>query len=467
LLKNQENSIYSKKNITEEKLSKSFNLTKDPIGPLLKKIAIPASVGTLFQTLFNIVDTFFAGKISPEALSALAKSFPIYFIIIAACVGVTVGGTSLIANSIGEKNKKNVLIYFGQTIVFGIILSAFITFIGLYYARYIFLMMGSTNEVVNLGLQYTNVIFSGSIVFISVVALNSLLHAEGDTKTFRNVLILSFILNIFLNPLFIFGYGFIPAMGMTGIGVATIISQIIAFVILLEKIIKSSSLKGISIKDFFPNSFYLSKLFFQSAPISAALFMISVGNLIILWYISTFGEFATAGYGAATRFEQILLLPVLGLNTAIISIVGQNFGAKQFSRVKQSYFYAIFYGFTIMIVAGIIIFLSADKIVSIFTNNTVVINYGTIYLKISALMLPAYPIYFISNGFFMAIKKSHYSMFLNIVRNILLAIPTIYFANFIGGTFNAFFWSYCIFNWIFMISLLFFVTFYINKFLQS
>ena len=98
-------------------MSKSFNLTKDPIGTLIKKIAIPASVGTLFQTLFNVVDTFFAGKISPEALSALAKSFPIYFIIIAACVGVTVGGTSLIANSIGEKNKKKSL-WKGECFVF-------------------------------------------------------------------------------------------------------------------------------------------------------------------------------------------------------------------------------------------------------------------------------------------------------------------------------------------------------------
>jgi len=466
LRKELEKSIYSKKNITEEKLSKSLNLTKDPIGPLLKKIAMPASVGTLFQTLFNIVDTFFAGKISPEALSALAKSFPIYFIIIAACVGVTVGGTSLIANSIGENNKKNVLIYFAQTIVFGIILSAFITFIGLYYASDIFLIMGSSKEVVNLGLQYTNVIFSGSIVFISVVALNSLLHAEGDTKTFRNVLILSFVLNIFLNPLFIFGYSFIPAMGMTGIGVATIISQIIAFLILLLKIIKSSSIKGILLRNFFPNLFYLSRLFFQSMPISAALFMISIGNLIILWYISVFGEFATAGYGSATRFEQILLLPVLGLNTAIISIVAQNFGAKEFLRIRQSYFYAIFYGFTIMVIAGIIIYLSADKIVSIFSKNTDVINYGSTYLKISALIFPAYPIYFISNGFFMAIKKSHYSMLLNIIRNVLLAVPTIYFAKFIGGSFNAFFWSYCMFNWIFMICLILFVTFYINKHLH-
>ena len=445
----------------------NYSLTKDPIKKLFIDIAIPSSIGTIFQTLYNLVDTFFAGKISPDALSAIAKSFPIYFIIIAACVGVTVAGTSLVANSIGEKNKENVLIYFAQTIIYGIILSIIITLIGLYFAADIFAIMGSTREVISLGLQYTNVIFSGSIIFISVVALNSLLHAEGDTKTFRNVLILSFILNIFLNPLFIFGYGLIPAMGMMGIGLATIISQIIAFFILLAKIMKSSSLKGISIKNFFPNSFYLSKIFFQSAPISAALFMISIGNLIILWYISIFGEFATAGYGSATRFEQILLLPVLGLNTAIISIAAQNFGAKQFSRVKQSYFYAIFYGFTIMIVAGIIIFLSADKIVSIFTNNVVVISYGTTYLKISALMFPAFPIYFISNGFFMAIKKSHYSMFLNIIRNVLLPIPTIYFANFIGGTFKTFFWSYCIFNWIFMISLLIFVTFYIKKFLQS
>ena len=448
-------------------MSKSLNLIKDPIGPLLRKIAIPACVGTLFQTLFNVVDTFFAGKISSDALSALAKSFPIYFIIIAACVGVTVAGTSLIANSIGEKNKKNVLIYFGQTITFGVILSIIITFIGLYYAADIFVMMGSTQEVVSLGLQYTNVIFSGSVVFISVVALNSLLHAEGDTKTFRNVLILSFILNIILNPLFIFGYSFIPAMGMTGIGVATIISQVIAFLILLSKIIKSSSANGILIKHFLPSSTYLTRIFFQSAPISAALFMISIGNLIILWYISNFGEFATAGFGSATRFEQILLLPVLGLNTAIISIIGQNFGAKYFQRINQSYYLAIIYGFIVMIAAGIIIFLSADKIVGLFTNNVMVINYGTIYLKISALIFPTYPIFFISNGFFMAIKKSHFSMLLNFIRNVLLLVPTIIFANFIGGTFKTFFWSYCLFNWIFVISLLIFVTFYIKKYLQS
>jgi len=252
-------------------------------------------------------------------------------------------------------------------------------------------------------------------------------------------------------------------MGITGIGVATIISQIIAFLLLLKKIFNSKSLKEISFKHFYPNIYFLKRILFQSAPISAALFMISIGNLIILAYVSRFGETAVAGYGSATRFEQILLLPVLGLNTAIISIVGQNFGAKNYLRVKQSYYYAILYGTIIMIIAGLIIFFSADKIVNIFTNNVVVISYGTIYLKISALIFPTYPIYFISNGFFMALKKATYAMNLNIIRNVLLPVPTILLASYIGGSFKNFFWSYCLFNWVFAILLLVFVSIYIKN----
>ena len=102
-----------------------------------------------------------------------------------------------------------------------------------------------------------------------------------------------------------------------------------------------------------------------------------------------------------------------------------------------------------------------------FLNDVVVINYGTAYLKISALIFPAYPIYFISNGFFMALKKSSYAMNLNIIRNVLLPIPTIFFAHFIGGSYKNFFWSYCLFNWIFVALLLFFVSTYIKKKLHS
>ena len=212
-----------------------MDLIKDNIPKLIRKIAVPASIGTLFQTLYNVVDSFFAGKISPEALSALSKSFPIYFIIVGTCIGVTVASTSLIANSIGESNEEKILNYFTHSIYYGIIVSIIIAFIGLTYADNIFDIMVTSPEVKSLGLEYTNIIFIGSVVFILVVCLNALLHAEGDTKTYRNLLILSFFLNIILNPIFIFGFLFIPAMGVKGIAIATIISQFISLLIIFLK----------------------------------------------------------------------------------------------------------------------------------------------------------------------------------------------------------------------------------------
>ena len=130
-----------------------MDLLKENIPVLVRKLAIPASVGTLFHTLYNIVDTFYSGLISPEALSALSKSFPIYFIIVATSIGVTVGGTSLIGNSIGEKNEKNSLFYFSHIVYFAIIISIVITFLGLNYSEKIFILMGSSEYVTSLGLQ--------------------------------------------------------------------------------------------------------------------------------------------------------------------------------------------------------------------------------------------------------------------------------------------------------------------------
>ena len=156
-------------------------------------------------------------------------------------------------------------------------------------------------------------------------------------------------------------------------------------------------------------------------------------------------------------------MPVLGLNTAIISIIGQNFGAKNFLRVKESYFKAVIYGFTLMIISGLIIFISADKIVSIFSDNPSVISFGTTYLKISALIFPAYPIFFISNGFFMAIKKSSYSMYLNIIRNVILPIPTIIVAIMFDGSFQTFFLELLFFQLALCVMFIFFVSAYIKR----
>ena len=444
-----------------------MNLLKDSVPKLVRKLAVPAMVGTLFQTLYNIVDTFFAGKISPEALSALSKSFPIYFIIIATSIGVTVAGTALIGNSIGENNKNNSINYFTHIIYFGIILSLIITFLGLKYADDVFFLMGSTEEVINLGLDYTNIIYSGAIIFILVVALNSLLHAEGDTKTYRNVLIFSFFLNIILNPILIFGFLFIPAMGVKGIGIATIVAQSVSFIVILNKVLRNNLVKQLT-KDYLrPKFLFFKNIFFQSMPISISICGYALAASIIFTYVGQSGEYAVAGYGAGTRIEQVVLLPILGINTAIISIISQNFGAKNFDRIKETYFTAIKYSFIIMITAGAIVFTSADYITSVFSDDPEVIQYGTKYLKISAFVLPAYPIFFLSNGFFMALKKSENAMISNFFRNVLNPIIVFYIAKYISASFNTFFWIWVGINWFFSISYLLIIIYYFRTKLEK
>ena len=440
-----------------------MNLLKDEVSTLVRKLAIPASIGTLFQTLYTIVDTFYAGKISPEALSALSKSFPIFFIIIATSIGVTVAGTSLIGSSIGEKNEKNVLSYFVNVIFYAVIISLIVSILGFIFGEKVFLLMNSTKEVTSLGLKYINVIFLGTILFILVVALNSFLHAEGDTVTYRNALILSFFLNILLNPILIFGFLFIPALGITGIGVATLIAQFVSLLIVLRKILINERIKKITFNYFKLKFFYLSNIFFQSMPITIAILGYSVASAIVFTYVGFSSEYAVAGYGSATRIEQVVLLPILGINTAIISIISQNIGAKHYNRVEQSYFTSVKYGLYLMLFAGGLIYLTSDFVPRFFSSNSEVIAFGSMYLKISAFILPAYPIFFLSNGFFMAIKKSEKAMVNNLARNVIVPILSFYIARYINADFKTFFYIWAIFQWSISIILFIYVKYYIKN----
>ena len=444
-----------------------MNILTDDIKKLIRKLAIPAIVGTLFQTLYNVVDTFFAGKISPEALSALSKSFPVYFIIIATSIGVTVAGTSLIGNSIGEKNEKNSIFYFSHIIYFALIISVFITFLGLNFSDDIFILMGSTDRVTELGLEYTDIIFYGSILFILVVAINSLLHAEGDTKTYRNVLILSFLINIILNPILIFGFMFVPALGIKGIGISTLVAQFIAFMIILFKVLKNERLKKISREYLLPKLYYFKNIFFQSMPIIVSICGYSIAAGIIFTYVGMSGEYATAGYGAGTRIEQVVLLPILGINTAIITIIAQNYGAKNYNRVKETYIGAIQYSLLIMITCSILVFVFSNHITSFFSNDQIVIEYGGKYLEISAFVLSAYPVFFLSNGCFMALKKSEFAMISNLFRNVLNPVLVFYFAKLYNASFEEFFWIWVVINWVFSISYFLFTFNYLRLKLQE
>ena len=437
-------------------MEKKLNITSNPISKLLKEIAIPASIGSLFQTLFNIVDTFFAGKISPEALAALAKSFPLYFLIISAGIGIVAGANSLIANSLGERNKIAASIYTYNTLTYALIVGLVITFLGLFFSYDLLKFMGSNQESIMLAKQYTDIIFSGTLIFLILTALNASLYAQGDTKTYRNVLIVGLIFNIILNPIFIFGFLFIPAFGVAGLAISTILIQLVGCIYLFYKVNKSQINIVVKIENFYIRKNFFINIFNQCMPITFALFLVAIGSYILLFFISDFGDYAIAGYGAAVRFEHIFTLPVIGLNTAVISIAGQNFGARRYDRIHEVYSKAILIGVLIMIFSGFVIFLLSEIIISIFSNNAEVIKFGSNYLKIAAFIGPIYPVFFISHALFTALKKTYLIFYSNLFRVVIFPfIITWYILNIMNGYFNQIFYGLLVMNWIFGFLILF------------
>ncbi len=445
-------------------MSKKLNLTKDPIWYLLRKVTIPASVGSLFQTFYNLVDTWFAGRISAEAIGAIAKSFPIYFVIIAVGVGIGAATNASIGNLLGAKKTNQASLLVAQSVVFAIIISIIVTLFGLNASNFLLSVMGSDPQSIILTREYLDIIFYGTFIVMIQISLNGTLNAQGDTKSYRNVLIFSFFLNIILNPIFIWGYGFIPAFGIAGLAIATVISQLIGTIYLAYKVNSCKLRKYLYIQCFIPKLDLLRDLFSQAVPIMFSMLFIGVGIFNILYFIGQFGEMATAGYGAALRVEQVFLLPVIGLNTAVLSIGGQNFGAKEYYRIKELYSKALLFGSSFMAVAGVILFFGAEFFVSQFTNNAEAIYHGAIYLKIAALIGPVYPVFFITTAVFQALKKPIYSLYLSILR--LTALPFLslwYVINIRAGDYNDIFYTIMATNWLMGIAVLSFIPFFLRK----
>ena len=443
---------------------KKIDLKKDSIYSLFIKIAVPSSIGTIFQNLYSIVDSIFAGQmISESALAAIGQIFPIYFVIIALGIGLSIGTTSLIANSIGESNLENSGKIFSQSFILSILVSIIITIVGINISPHIINSINNDKETLELSIKYINIIFFGSIFIFILMSINSSLSAQGDTKSYRNVLIFSFFLNIILNPILISGkilsFQIISPLGIEGIAYATIISQFVGIFYLFIKLSKTRIFKYVQLT-IIPNLKIISNILSQGIPASIGMMMIAVGSYLLIYFVGIFGVEAIAGYTSAGRYEQLFFLPLLGLSTATVSIVGQNFGAKQYQRVLETYKKGIKIGVIVLTFLGLIIFLSAEIAMNLFTDNANVKQYGSDYLKISALMFPAFPFFFIGNATFQGLKRAIIVMYMAIMRFVLMPfimISIIFYQ--IGENYNLIFFSLVAMHWIIGLS----YYYYCNK----
>jgi putative MATE family efflux protein len=408
-------------------MENDIRLTTQPIPKLIRHIAVPVSIGLFFHTMFNVVDTFFGGLISTQVLAALSLSFPVFFIILAMGSGISTGTSALIGNAFGAGNRDEARLFGIQGISFGVLVSIIMTLIGVYASPFLFSVLGASDDYLTACLIYVNTIFLGALFFMLVFMLNAILVALGDTRSFRNFLIAGFFLNIIFDPWFIYGGLGIPPLGITGIALATVLIQLFGGVYLGIKVYKTGLMSNKSIKDIFPKAGYFKEIARQGFPASLNLVTVGIGIFVITYFISKFGKEAVAAYGIATRVEQIALLPTVGLNTATLTIVAQNNGAKLFDRIKETLNTALRYGGILMGLGTICFFLLAEHLMGLFTSDGRVVDIGATYLRIAAFVFYAYVILYVNVAALQGVKRPMYAIWIGLYRQIIAPIIVFYF----------------------------------------
>lgn len=432
-----------------------MDLVKDPIPLLIRRIAIPASVGFFFNTMYNVVDTFYAGQHSEDALAALSLSFPIFFIVIAIGAGVGQGATALIANAIGESKPDEGHHYSLQAVSFGIALSVVLTFLGLACAPWMFRTLGAEAAYLQLCLEYMNVILLGTVFFLLQSIANASLNAQGDTTTYRNVLIAGFLANCVLDPWFMYGGLGVPAMGVGGIALATVLIQATGCTYIAWKATHTRIWRGFRWSLFRPNFGKYARIAEQGFPASINMLTVAIGIFVITKFVSFFGKEGVAAYGVATRIEQIFLLPTIGLNIAVLSLTGQNNGARQYDRIREALATTIRYGLFLSLAGGVLLLTFSEPMMRVFTDSEEIATIGARYLRIAAITLFSYVILFQTVFMLQGLKRPMYAIWIGIYRQFVAPCVVFYVLAFrmdwqLDGIWWGVFlvtWSAAVFTW--------------------
>ena len=427
-------------------MKKSKDLTKGNIQYHLKDIAIPSSIGYFFHTMFNVTDTFFAGEISTQAVASLSLTFSIFFIIIAVAGGMSQGATALIGNAIGEKNTDHAKQIILHILFFAICISIIITTIGLLSSPFLMNILGAKDGYLKEAVSYINIILFGSIFFVGVFFTNALLTSIGNTKAFRNFLVIGFFLNIILDYWFIKGGFGIKPMGVRGIAYATIIIEFLGFLYLFTVLKNTYLLQELPKLKFDKNIIF--SFLKQGTPPTINMLLMALGMFIITYYISDFGQHVVAAYGIAIRIEQIFLLPSIGINIAVLAIVSQNNGAKMYNRVKECVVYAQKVGFVLWIIGMLSLFLFGEFLMRLFTDDTLVIEAGLGYIYAGATSLYAYMLVFINISFLQGIKKPALLIYLSLFRQLIVPVVVFSIFSYFKLPLSFYWWGLVSFIWL-------------------
>lgn len=403
-------------------MKETSDLSSGDVATHLRRLSVPISIGYFFHTMYNVVDTYFAAYISTDAIAALSLSFPVFFGVMAFSIGLSSGTTALVSHAIGRKDAELAQILGAQSISFAGILSFILGLIGYLYAPFVFTILGASGEYLELCLEYANVLFFGAVFFLLAGVMNATLTSHGITTPYRNFLIGAFFINTVLDPWFMFGGYGIPEFGMRGISLATICTQALGCVYLAREIKKRAYLNNIQARDFIPRFEHFRSLASQGFPASANMLTVAAGIFITTYFVSVYGEEAVAAFGIAVRIEQIALLPAIGLNSAALAIIAQNFGAAQISRAKETWFSGNRYCLYICMPSSILLWLFDTELLRFFTAAPAVIEIGEQHLFVAAFSLLAYAVLWMSVYALQGLQRPGYGFFIGTLRQIIAPV---------------------------------------------
>lgn len=425
---------------------KGIDLTQGNETKVIVKFAIPMMIGNIFQQLYNLVDAVIVGKfVGKEALSAVGVSFPLMFLLDSLIIGFAIGGTILVSQFFGSKQEDK-LVKTSDTLQIVLFFSALvITFIGIFFSKFIFKLVNLPQELVPMAVKYFNIIMLGNVGAFGYNALSAILRGLGDSKTPLYFIIVAEVTNIIGDILFIVVF----KMGVAGAAWATVLSFYISYIIAIIYLNKKHKIISTHLKLKFDKEIF-SKILKIGLPSSGQMLIISLGNVLIFTIINLFGTNVIASYSAASRLNAFAIMPAMFFSNALTAFVGQNFGAKISHRIFNGLKSTIIINSAISIAFTIIVQLLPNFLMKLFANDADVIKIGVEYFKIVSPFYIVFSVMFSFSAVYRGMGNTIIPMYITFVALWLVRFPvTAFFSlkidwnalNFIPANYKGLWWG--------------------------
>lgn len=394
------------------------------ISKTILTLALPIMLNNLIQTIFNLTDTFFIGKLPGNKIASISFVWPIIFFMMSFGIGISMAGTGLISQYLGSNQEKKARKVSGQIISFSIVFSVVVGIIGSLLSYTIISTMGATGDLLKYANEYLSIMFLGMPTMFIMFAYASIKRGEGDTIGPMIITLVSVVLNIILDPIFMFTFG----LGVKGAAYATVLSRGIFGTYAIYTLFTPKNELQLKLSDLKIDKELLLKLLKIGMPASIGQSTAALGFAVLNIFIVSYGEVTLTAFTLGNRITSLIMMPAMGIGNALSPIVGQNIGADQVERAKKCIKNSVVMSTLFLAVGGSIILYFSEDILRVFTSNPIIIKQGLPYLRLITLSVPLMGYFQILNGIFQGSGHTKFAMLLMTGRLWGLRIPFIIIA---------------------------------------